>query len=90
MSPKNQTSNRRRRKIISFAWIAALSILVIALIYWEQTALLYILATLGVTALLVVVAVADLHDDKPTKDAISASDGAGIKSTFGDLPSSNR
>ena len=87
MSARNQTKGRRRRKTITLSWIAALAILVIGLIYWEQTALLYILATLGVTALLVVVAKADLHGASPTVEASStdqSSFGATkLKSTFG-------
>ena len=54
------TSGRRRRTIFTFVWIGALAIIAIMLIYYEMTALLYILATLGVTGLLIVVAVADL------------------------------
>ena len=65
MNSRNQASSRRRRKTITYIWIAILSLIVITLIYWEQTALLYILATLGVTALLVVVALADLHGNPP-------------------------
>lgn len=53
-------NSRRRRRLITLLWSLSLSIVTIALIYWEKTAILYILATLGVTALLVVVAVADL------------------------------
>ena len=60
MAKRAALSGRRRRTIITFAWIGALAIIAITLIYYEMTALLYILATLGVTALLVVVAVADL------------------------------
>ena len=41
-------------------WAAGLLLLVSLLIYFEQTALLYILSTLGVTVLLVIVALADL------------------------------
>ena len=41
-------------------WVFLISIAVIILIYREMTAVLYILATLGVTALLVVVALSDL------------------------------
>ena len=51
---------RRKRRMITYGWIIGLTVLTISLIYWEKTALLYILATLGVTALLVVVATADL------------------------------
>jgi hypothetical protein len=53
-------SGRRRRKTITFLWIAALAIITIIMIYREMTALLYIFATLGVTVLLVIVALADL------------------------------
>jgi hypothetical protein len=51
---------RRRRRTITAIWVAALALLIIVLIYWELTALLYVLATLGVTALLVVVALSDI------------------------------
>jgi hypothetical protein len=55
---------RRRRRLITYLWITGLAVLTVSLIYWEQTALLYILATVGVTVLLVVVAKSDLrHSD---------------------------
>ena len=61
--------------MITFGWIAALSILTISLIYWEKTAILYILATLGVTALLVIVALSDLGGpDAVSSDASTNSD----------------
>jgi hypothetical protein len=54
--------------MITYAWIASLTALTVSLIYWEKTALLYILATLGVTVLLVVVALADLaHAENMTE-----------------------
>ena len=52
--------DRRRRKLIAALWALGLAVLVIVLIYLEQTAVLYILCTLGVTALLVIVAFANL------------------------------
>lgn len=64
MSPRIDISRKRRRRLITWSWIAALAALIIVLIRWEQTALLYILATLGVTALMVIVALADLEDKK--------------------------
>jgi hypothetical protein len=66
-------SDRRRRKLITLLWITALSIVTIALIYWEKTALLYILATVGVTALLVTVALADLEKDERITPGASSS-----------------
>jgi len=85
-------SDRRRRKTITALWMAGLSLGVILLIYWELTAILYILATLSVTALLTVVAVSDLaHMDK-TVGQLSPSDDAAavanrITSTYRNTPS---
>ena len=80
--------NRRRRKIITVLWFGAISILTIVLIYWEMTAVLYILATLGVTGLLAIVAFSDLgpaHEASGEIERVndSAALGSGITSTFG-------
>jgi hypothetical protein len=50
----------KKRRGFTYLWILGLLLLVFFLIYYEQTALLYILSTLGVTVLLVIVALADL------------------------------
>jgi len=55
----------RNRRLLTYLWVAALAIVTIVLIYKEQTAVLYILATLGVTAILCVVALADLSKGAP-------------------------
>ncbi|MGH9930409.1 MAG: hypothetical protein ACREA9_14455 [Pyrinomonadaceae bacterium] len=88
MKRRNAASDKRRRKMITIVWTAMLAIGTITLIYKEMTALLYILATLGVTALLVVVAKADLGaSEKLTNDARRSEDsaaiGSGITPTFG-------
>ena len=72
--------------MLTFAWLAALAILTIFMLYREMTALLYILATLGVTALLVVVALADLAPKERTPTnlprATDATDiGSGLRSS---------
>ena len=92
MKRRNAASDKRRRKMITILWTGVLAIATIILIYKEMTALLYILATLGVTVLLVVVALADLsHSDKLASDAGQGNDaatlGSGAKSTFGAKPS---
>jgi hypothetical protein len=89
---RNLAGDRRRRKMITILWTAALALGTIILIYKEQTALLYILATVGVTALLLVVAMADLaHAEKLTTDSRRSEDsaaiGSGMTSTFGSKPS---
>ena len=88
MKRRNAAADKRRRTTITVLWTALLAIGTIILIYKEMTALLYILATVGVTVLLVVVALADLSaaekltkDNQPSDD--SAAIGNGITSTFG-------
>jgi len=51
-------SNRRYRK---FAWIFGSSAMVIALLYWEQVAVLYVLSTLAMCAVLLIVAFSNLE-----------------------------
>jgi hypothetical protein len=76
MNTRNISGDRRRRKMITFGWVIALSVIVVTLIYFEKTAILYILCTLGVTALLVVVAFSDLsHADPPSSSALQPEGG---------------
>jgi hypothetical protein len=49
---------RRRRGLI---WVSGAVAFVVALLYWEQTALLYVLSTLAMCGLLLVVAFSDLE-----------------------------
>jgi hypothetical protein len=60
MNRRTLAGDRRHRKMMTALWVLLISILVIVLIYREMSAVLYILATLGVTALLLVVAFSDL------------------------------
>ena len=59
MSQRIKTKVKKRRGF-TYLWVFGLALLVFLLIYFEQTSLLYILSTLGVTVLLVIVALADL------------------------------
>ena len=68
---------RKKKRSLTLLWIVAAAIVIISLIYWEQTALLYVISTLGVTALLVVVAFADLSGArKITREATAPADDA--------------
>jgi len=60
MSQRLRSNKNKKRRGFTYLWIFGLALLIFLLIYFEQTALLYVLATLGVTALLVIVALADL------------------------------
>ena len=63
MSQKIQAKKTGKRRWLTYLWIVGIVLVVSVLIYFERTALLYVLATLGVTALLLVVAFADLGGD---------------------------
>ena len=88
---RNSAGDRRRRKLFTTLWSLLLAVVTITLIYKEMTALLYILATLGVTALLVVVAMSDLTSGENTSNDSAINDsaaiGSGITSTFGNKQS---
>jgi hypothetical protein len=65
-------ADRRRRRLITLGWSLALLLVVILLIAFEKTAILYILATLGVCGLLFVVAMKDLGQTDGTSLPTSA------------------
>jgi hypothetical protein len=56
---KSRISFKRRYR--KFAWIFGSSAIVIAPLYWEQAAVLYVLSTLAVCALLLVVTFSNLE-----------------------------
>ena len=59
-------------------WALLLALAVIILIYLEKTAVLYILCTLGVAALLIVVAFSDLAQREPKSEMDQGTDAAGV------------
>ena len=79
MNRKTLAGDRRRRKLITFLWALGLAAVVITLIYLEQTAILYILCTLGVCVLLMIVAFSDLaHSDAKGEQLAQSGDAAGV------------
>jgi hypothetical protein len=73
-----KTGKRR----MTLVWIALAAAIIIGLIWKEQVALLYVLATLSLSALLLIVAFADLGGslrplNAPNDDAAAAGDGLG-------------
>lgn len=49
------------RRTVALFWLVVVSVVIGAFIYWEQIALLYVLATLALVILLLVVGLADLE-----------------------------
>lgn len=74
MSQRIKSNKAKRARGFTYLWILALAVSVFLLIYFEQTSLLYILATLGVTILLVVVALADLGRSELTSGTVPMPD----------------
>jgi heme A synthase len=58
MAEKNTKFSRRS---IALFWLAMVAVVIGVLIYLEQIALLYVLATMALVALLLIVAFADLE-----------------------------
>lgn len=90
MSQRITATKIKKRRSLTYLWIFGLALVVFVLIYFEKTELLYVLATLGVTALLVIVATADLgaherSDNPPPPNAQAA--GSGISSSPPKAPS---
>jgi uncharacterized membrane protein len=79
MNRRTLAGDRRRRKMITLLWALGLAAVVITLIVLEKTAILYILCTLGVTVLLVIVAIADLaHADHAQEEMQEPKDAASV------------
>ena len=83
MSQRIKSGKTRKRRGFTYLWILGLAVSIFLLIYFEQTSLLYILATLGVTILLVVVAIADLGQSESSSEetvgALSSPSGAKVR-----------
>ncbi len=84
MARTTATSGRKSNRRMAFIWIAVVVAIIIGLIWKEQVALLYVLATFSVTALLLVVAFSDLGGSRrlltepaPNDDSAAAGDGLG-------------
>jgi hypothetical protein len=77
MNRKTLAGDRRRRKLITVLWALGLAAVVITLIYLEKTAILYIVCTLGVTALLLIVAFSDLAHTDESPPMAQSTDAAG-------------
>ncbi len=56
-----EKQSRYNRRTVALFWLVAVGIVIGGLIYWEQIALLYVLATLALVVLLSVVGLADLE-----------------------------
>lgn len=79
MNQRTIASDRRRRKTMTALWALGVAVLVIALIYLEHTAILYILCTVSIAVLLMIVAFSDLaHGDAKPPDMAQAGDASGV------------
>ncbi len=63
------TQKKFSRRVVALFWLLAFSVVIGILIYFEQIALLYVLATVGLVALLLIVGFSDLEN--VDRDAIA-------------------
>ena len=81
-----------RRRRATLLWMVVVAGLIITLLLLEQVALLYVLATLGMSALLIIVALADLGLSRqftqppPSDDGAAIGDRATAAALAGDSP----
>jgi energy-converting hydrogenase Eha subunit E len=63
------------RRTIALFWLLLVGIVIGFLIYWEQIALLYVIATIGLVILLLIVGFADLENvGRENAEVFSAED----------------
>ena len=77
-SARNITGRRARPRRTGLIWSAAITLIVAVLLFTEQVALLYVVATLSVSALLIVVAFASFGEARSATEPASFDDSAGI------------
>jgi membrane protein implicated in regulation of membrane protease activity len=84
------TARARRKGRNALLWVGLSALAIILLLYFEQIALLYVLATLSVAALLMIVAFADLggarqasSEPAPRDDSAAIGDGTTVATSFG-------
>lgn len=72
---RTDTKRRKRKsRLITLAWIVGIAALVITLLYKGRADWLYVMATLGLSALLVIVAMANLGGGRKGVDEASLGD----------------
>jgi hypothetical protein len=79
MNRRTLAGDRRRRKLITALWSLGVGAIIIALIYLERTAILYILSTVSIAVLLLIVAFSDLaHGEAKGQDLAQATNAPGV------------
>lgn len=67
---RTSVTGRRKWRLNSKLYLLAAVVVVSALIYWEQTALLYVVSTLAISVIMLIVAFANLErTDKEQQQA---------------------
>jgi Flp pilus assembly protein TadB len=81
VSRNSKTRIGTRRRHSKFAWLFGATAAVCALLYWEQTALLYVLSTLAMCGLLLVVAFSKLEARDEELHSSASAEAVDIPST---------
>ena len=74
MTRTDTKRRKRNRRLVTLGWIAGVATLIIVLLYKERADWLYVLATLGITVLLLIVGITDLGKGREGVDEASLGD----------------
>ena len=74
MSRTDAKRRKRKSRLITLGWVIGITALIIILLYKERADWLYVLATLGLTSLLLIVAFSDLAKGRQGIDEASLGD----------------
>lgn len=74
MTRTDAKHRKRKSRLITLGWVVGVTALIIILLYKERADWLYVMATLGLTALLVIVAFADLSKGRQGVDEAALGD----------------
>src|SRR5215207_9776056 len=91
------TARARKKGRTAMMMVGLSALVIILLLYFEQIALLYVLATLSVAALLIIVALSDLRgarqmsaEPAPRDDSAAIGDGTTVATSYGTAGSRQR
>ncbi len=79
MGQIGETTRGRNWRANKYVWMLITAAGVSALLYWEHTALLYVISTLILTALLLAVALADLEGKDRELNPPAETEGSGYE-----------
>ncbi|HEY9500067.1 MAG TPA: hypothetical protein VIR01_00405 [Pyrinomonadaceae bacterium] len=80
---RNTRRSKQKKSLRKFAWLLGATAAICALLYWEQTALLYVVSTLAMCGLMLVVAFSKLKEKDEELNPINSDEAVTSKDMKG-------